>query len=127
VLDRLEGWTRRTRSYGMWRPQEVGISPSDGDNEEDGSLTGRMDAAFKCRGDAKWSDLSSSLALPFLYRRHDKARDLDMEVYNSVLVAYSHERTGNHAASAMRLLDWMEGLTNELNIQIMAPNGQIRC
>mmetsp|Transcript_1438 Transcript_1438/g.3648 ORF Transcript_1438/g.3648 Transcript_1438/m.3648 type:complete len:112 (+) Transcript_1438:215-550(+) len=111
----------------MWRPQEVGISPSDGDNEEDGSLTGRMDAAFKCRGDAKWSDLSSSLALPFLYRRHDKARDLDMEVYNSVLVAYSHERTGNHAASAMRLLDWMEGLTNELNIQIMAPNGQIRC
>jgi pentatricopeptide repeat protein len=58
------------------------------------------------------------------FRQHDKARDLDVEVYNSILVAYSRERQSNvdHAATVMRLLDRMESLAIELDMPSVRPN-----
>eukprot|EP00804_Cyclotella_cryptica_P003352 CCRYP_012839-RA/>CCRYP_012839-RA protein AED:0.08 eAED:0.08 QI:268/1/1/1/0.71/0.5/8/3023/1411 len=56
------------------------------------------------------------------FRLHNKARDLDAEVYNSILVAYSREQMGDHAASVMRLLDRMESVAVELDMPSVRPN-----
>jgi pentatricopeptide repeat protein len=58
------------------------------------------------------------------FRQHDKAHDLDVEVYNSILVAYSREQQSNvdHAATVMRLLDRMENLAVELDMPSVSPN-----
>ena len=53
---------------------------------------------------------------------HHKARDLDVEAYNSMLVAYPRKNTGDHAASAMKLLDRMESLAEEPNMPSIIPN-----
>ena len=67
---------------------------------------------------------SSSPSSSESFRQHDKARDLDVEVYNAVLLALSRDQQSNidHAARVMFLLDRMEKLANELNMPSVRPN-----
>ena len=49
---------------------------------------------------------SFSRSSSYTFRQHNKARDLDVEVYNSILVTLSREQGGDHAASVMeRIVD----------------------
>jgi len=58
----------------------------------------------------------------FQLRQHNKSRDLDVEVYNAVLLAWAKEGRGDHSASVMRLLDKMESLADELGMPSVLPN-----
>ena len=117
VVDRLEAWARRTheRSHN---------SATSGDSSGGGAR--RIDESSD---EADMLDLDDDLPQPTTgrtsynaYRQHNKARDLDVEVYNSVLVAYSREKSGGHAASVMRILDRMESLADELDMPSVRPN-----
>ncbi|KAL3808201.1 hypothetical protein ACHAXA_007929 [Cyclostephanos tholiformis] len=89
---------------------------------EDGGVNVMDDENRKVSIDYGHQTASSPSWAPF--RQHDKARDLDVEVYNSILVAYSREKQSNvdHAATVMRLLDRMENLALELDMPSVRPN-----
>lgn len=129
ILDRLEAWARRTRGQSpKWRRarEEVDVSIDDNildsddiladeEEEEEGPsfMSGYLYPA------ARRSSSSSES-----FRQHDKARDLDVEVYNSILLALSRDQQSkiDHAARVMVLLDRMEKLATELNMPSVRPN-----
>jgi len=117
VVDRLEAWARR-------KHERSHNSATSGDSSGGGAR--RIDESSD---EADMLDLDDDLPQPTTgrtsynaYRQHNKARDLDVEVYNSVLVAYSREKSGDHAASVMRILDRMESLADELDMPSVRPN-----
>ena len=111
IVDRLEAWARKTHANRM-----VG----NGQSSRDGSKRGDN---FEGEGDeAVDNKHSSSRSSSYTFRQHNKARDLDVEVYNSILVAFSREQGGDHAASVMKLLDRMERISDDLDMPSVRPN-----
>ncbi|KAL7549945.1 hypothetical protein ACHAWF_013196, partial [Thalassiosira exigua] len=136
IADRLEAWARRTRSRRWSRAGEegpsataakeddVGSDAREGLDSEDDIYDADLDDDDMDEGARRrhGGGRSASTTSAYARRGHDKARDLDAEAYNSILVAYSREQTGDHAASVMRLLDRMEGLADELDMPSVYPN-----
>ena len=116
VVDRLEAWVRKTRDGGA--PRRIDESADNNDEDEDDMLD-LYDGGSPSQQQKQQSTTKISYNS---YRQHNKARDLDVEVYNSILVAYSREQSGDHSARVMRILDRMESLADALDMPSVRPN-----
>lgn len=139
IVDRLEAWARKTHShklkgvsgarnvtslaeYGLY-DEDDDSSPGDDDDMLDSDMPeDEDDDMVDSQYSARRSSAAAGSASYTAYRQHNKARDLDVEVYNSILVAYSREQSGDHAATVMKLLDRMENLSEELDMPSVRPN-----
>ena len=136
VIDRLEDWLRRTHAISkrIWTKdqQEKEIDENEEKNTDKG-----IDDNWQGSIDFNTSsfDLSDIPILPrdklqqyrfstVRFTQHSNASDLDVELYNSVLVAYSREQIGDHAASVLKLLDRMETLADDLEMESVRPNSR---
>jgi len=115
IIDALESWARRTHSSKRWRDDND--DDDDEKDEDDDEVISNLDNA-----DIPLNGVQNPYSRRSSFRQHDKARDLDVEVYNSILVAYSREQSGDNAADVMRLLDRMERLAEELDMPSVRPN-----
>ena len=115
IVDRLEAWAREAHAHRMVGGRSDSNQSSNGDyleeDDDDYSDDGLVD-----------TKQSFSRSSSYTFRQHNKARDLDVEVYNSILVAFSREQGGDHAASVMKLLDRMERIADELDMPSVRPN-----
>ena len=116
IVVRLETWARNAHAHRM-----VGNGRNNSDEgwkghdfDEDNDDYGENDPVDNKQTPSRKSS--------YTFRQHNKARDLDVEVYNSILVAFSREQNGDHAASVMKLLDRMERIADELDMPSVRPN-----
>lgn len=116
IVDRLEAWARKSHAQ---RNRIVG-NGDDGDGDEFTSAEDDFEEDDDYNQDDNKESFSRSTS--YTFRQHNKARDLDVEVYNSILVAFSREQSGDHAASVMKLLDRMEKIADELDMPSVRPN-----
>ena len=139
IVHRMEAWARTTH-HQEWKGKKdkddnasmdeedsygdeimEGLDPDedeDSEEEDDTLIENSMsDEEHKSASSSNVKRTSS-----FMLRQHNKARDLDVEVYNSVLVAWARDGRGDHSASVMRLLDRMEKLAEELDMPSVRPN-----
>lgn len=112
IVDRLETWARKAHAHRVvGNGRNNGEDFAVGDDFED-------DEDYNEEDNKEAYGRSSS----YTFRQHNKSRDLDVEVYNSILVAFSRELSGDHAASVMKLLDRMEIIADELDMPSARPN-----
>jgi pentatricopeptide repeat protein len=116
IVDRLEIWARKAHAHRM-----VGNGRSDRDGSRGGDNF-EYDDDYSEEDEPVDNKHSFSRSSSYTFRQHNKARDLDVEVYNSILVAFSREQGGDHAASVMKLLDRMERIADELDMPSVRPN-----
>eukprot|EP00984_Skeletonema_dohrnii_P015369 scaffold6625_cov117-Skeletonema_dohrnii-CCMP3373.AAC.6 len=116
IVDRLDAWARKAHAHRM-----VGNGRSNSNESRKGDPFVEVDDDYSVEEPVD-NKQSSSRSSSYTFRQHNKARDLDVEVYNSILVAFSREQGGDHAASVMKLLDRMERIADELDMPSVRPN-----